>query len=111
MESFTTATNKNIRLALATVLLNISSYLYARGKFDDSIPELFLITIGNICGSELFETEAIVRVLVGLGTVLLLGDEFTKHAKTLNMGSMAQHVAGQHGNKAVAVAAEIQSIL
>lgn len=111
VDSFATSTNKNVRLALATVLLNTSSYLKSCRKYDDAIPELFLITVGNICGSELFENEAIVRVLVGFGTVLLVSDGFRKHAKTLNMGSMVQRVAGQHGIKAVAVAAEIQSIL
>ena len=111
VDSFATSTNKNVRLALATVLLNTSSYLKSCRKYDDAIPELFLITVGNICGSELFENEAIVRVLVGFGSVLLVSDGFRKHAKTLNMGSMVQRVAGQHGIKAVAVAAEIQSIL
>ena len=111
VDSFATSTNKNVRLALATVLLNTSSYLKSCRKYDDAITELFLITVGNICVSELFENEAIVRVLVGFGTVLLVSDGFRKHAKTLNMGSMVQRVAGQHGIKAVAVAAEIQSIL
>jgi phospholipase A-2-activating protein len=111
VDSFATSTNKNVRLALATVLLNTSSYLKTTNKYDDSVPELFSITIGNICGSDLFETEAIVRVMVGLGTVLLTGEEFRKRAKTLNMASMVQHVAGKHGSKAVAVATEIQAIL
>merc|ERR1719354_1560459 len=96
--NFTTSPNKNVRLALATVLLNTSSYLNTFGRYDDSIPELFL-------------TEAVVRVLVGLGTVLLVDDSFKKHANALTMGSMLDHVAGQHSEKAVAVAKEIESIL
>lgn len=110
VDSFATSTNKNDRLALATVLLNTSSYLKSVGRYDDSIPDLFLIIVGNICGSELYETEAIVRVLVGFGTFLLVDDAFKEKAKALNMGSMLQNVASQHGDKAAAIVAEIESI-
>ena len=111
VESYATSTNKNVRLALCTVVLNTSSYAKTVGRYDDSIPELFLIIIGNICGSALYETEATVRVLTAFGTVLLTNDAFMQKAKALNMGSMLQHVASQHGEKAAGVASEIQSIL
>ena len=93
------------------MVLNTSSYAKTVGRYDDSIPQLFLINIGNICGSALYETEAIVRVLTAFGTVLLTNDAFMQKAKALNMGSMLQHVASQHGEKAAGVASEIQSIL
>ena len=111
VESYATSTNKNVRLALCTVVLNTSSYAKTVGRYDDSIPELFLIIIGNICGSALYETEATVRVLTAFGTALLTNDAFMQKAKALNMGSMLQHVASQHGEKAAGVASEIQSIL
>lgn len=111
--SFATSTNKNIRLALASVLLNVSSYMKSAGRAtgDDTTPELFLITIGNICGSGLYETEAIVRVLIALGTSLLVSDSFKKKANDLNMTSMLQHVASHHGEKAASIVAEIRTIL
>ena len=93
------------------MVLNTSSYAKTVGRYDDSIPELFLIIIGNICGSALYETEATVRVLTAFGTVLLTNDAFMQKAKALYMGSMLHHVASQHGEKAAGVASEIQSIL
>lgn len=108
---FAASSNKNVRLALATVLLNTSSYLNTSGKFDDVIPELFLPIIGNMCGSGLFEVEAMVRVLVGFGTVLLVDDVFKRKAIELNMGSMLRHISSNHGDLANAVTTEILSIL
>ncbi len=113
VDSFTASTNKNIRLALATVLLNASSYLKSTGNSTNSedIADIFLITVGNICGSGVYETEAIVRVIVALGTAVMIGDVWRNKAKGLNMGSMLNHIASQHGEKAKAIVGEIQTIL
>jgi len=111
VDSFATSSNKNVRLALSTVILNTSSYLKTVGRFKEIIPELFLTIIGNICGSGLYETEAIIRVLIGCGTSLLVSDTFIQKAKALNMGSMLQLVPSQHGEKAAGIIKEILSIL
>jgi len=100
-----------VRLALSTVILNISSYLKTVGRSTDVTRELFLINIGNIFGSGLYETEAIIRVLIGFGTALLASDDFVQKAKTLNMGPMLQYIPSQHGKKAAEIVSEILSIL
>jgi hypothetical protein len=60
------------------------------------------------------ETEAMVRSLVALGTVLLLpggcGSEVKTLANERSIGSMVQRVAGSHGEMAGAVSKEIMSI-
>jgi len=111
-ETFSLATNKNIRLAVSTVLLNATSYLkHVPGTCADLHVDSVLSPAGKILGSGLYETEATVRVLVALGTVLLANDKFLKRAKELNMASMFQNDSSQHGAKASAVAKEILMIL
>lgn len=75
------------------------------------VPQLFLITVGNICGSGVYDTESILRILVALGTVLLVDDVFKKKAKDLNMMSMLHMFVNQHGEKAVCISKEIEFIL
>jgi len=75
------------------------------------VPELFLITVGNICGSGVYDNESILRVLVAFGTVLLVDEIFKTKAKDLNMMSMIQYFANQHGEKAASISKEIESIL
>jgi HJR/Mrr/RecB family endonuclease len=83
----------------------------ATGKYDLDAPELFLITVVNIFGSGVHDTESILRVLVALGTVLLVDEVFKKKAKDLNMMSMLNIFANQHGDKATCISKEIESIL
>lgn len=112
VESFSLATNKNVRLAVSTVLLNVTSYLkHVPGTCVDLHVDLVLYPGKRILSSGLYETEATVRVLVALGTVLLADDKFQKRAKELNMASIVHDDSSQHGAKATAVAKEIQMIL
>eukprot|EP01083_Nonionella_stella_P062517 162532_1 len=116
-----TSCNKNVRLALVTFLLNAASYMkssapaggyqHSNNNGTDIIPDLFLLTVGNICGSGLYEAEAITRLVVALGTAVLIDGTWLAKAKALNMGSMLQHVADQHGEKCRAIATEVRSIL
>jgi hypothetical protein len=92
-------------------LLNCSSHIKATCKYDVDVPELFLITVGNICGSGVYDNESILRVLVAFGTVLLVDEIFKTKAKDLNMMSMIQYFANQHGEKAASISKEIESIL
>uniref|UniRef100_A0A7S3QBI1 Phospholipase A-2-activating protein n=1 Tax=Chaetoceros debilis TaxID=122233 RepID=A0A7S3QBI1_9STRA len=119
VDEYATSGNKNVRLALVTVLLNAASFMkasapaggYQYNSGTDNLPDLFLITVGNICGSGLYEAEAIARLVVALGTAVLIDGTWLAKAKALNMGSMLQHVADQHGEKARAIATEVRSIL
>jgi len=71
--------------------------------------------VGNIVGCGAYESEAIVRSLVALGTVLLLPGESGMEAKRVtnerSIGSMLERVASMHGDMAKAVSSEISSIL
>ena len=102
--------NKNVRLAVSTVILNVSSHLKSTGKYGGDIPDLFIGVVGQILNSSLYETEAFVRTLIGFGTVLLVDDVFVQKSRAL-VGSNIQSIASQHGDTAAFVGAEIQSIL
>ena len=111
VEKFISSDNKNIRLAASTVLLNVSSDLKSTGNYVNEIPDLFLALIGKICANGSYETEAILRMSVALGTALLVDDVFVQKAKLLMLGSTIQNVARQHGDKATSISSEISSIL
>ncbi len=92
------------------MLLNVGSHLKSTGKYDGEIPELFLTIVGKVLSNDGYETEAVVRTLVALGTALLVADEFIQKAKSM-FGPNVQSVASRHGDKAAAIGAEIQSTL
>lgn len=52
-----------------------------------------------------------VRALVAFGTALLANDKFKMKAKSLNMGSVIQNSASQHGDIVASIVEEIQSVL
>lgn len=83
----------------------------AANSYALDVLEIFLITVGNICGSGLYDTEAILRVLVAFGTVLLVDDVFRQRARDLNMSSILHSFVSQHGDKAVSISKEIEQIL
>jgi hypothetical protein len=102
--------NKNVRLAISTTLLNVSSHLKSSMKYGCEIPDLFLALVAKILNSGTYEAEAVVRTLVALGTALLVDDVFIQKAKPLT-GHSLQTIANQHGDKATAVSTEVLSIL
>jgi len=110
-DSFVTSTNKNIRLSIATFILNVSSYLKNVGRCDDAVPELLLIPIRNVIGSGLYEVEALLRVMVALGTLLVVDHRFKVKAKELNADSWIEGINGKYGDKASEIADEIIRIL
>uniref|UniRef100_A0A7S2ULF7 Phospholipase A-2-activating protein n=1 Tax=Attheya septentrionalis TaxID=420275 RepID=A0A7S2ULF7_9STRA len=106
-QQFCNSSNKNIRLSVATVLLNASSYVYST-KNTNAIPPI--VSLGSaILTSGLYETEAIVRSLVAMGTVLLVSSSSAVEDQ-VSLLNQIQLVAAQHGDKAKSIAAEIQSI-
>lgn len=111
VQDFALSSNKNIRLAVSTVILNVSSYAHSTGSFTAISPDVVLSLVGSIVGSGTYETEALARALVGFGTILLVDDVFKQKAKGLEMKSMVERIGTEHGNKVTAVALEIQQIL
>eukprot|EP00804_Cyclotella_cryptica_P003849 CCRYP_015725-RA/>CCRYP_015725-RA protein AED:0.13 eAED:0.13 QI:658/1/1/1/0.5/0.33/3/49/678 len=107
--------NKNVRLALATALLNTSSYMYSSSSSSVSSAIRILDLVGTIVGSGKYESEAVGRILVALGTVLLIpgkcGLDAKQAARERGIVSMMERVASGNGDAAIAVAKEIRSIL
>lgn len=65
-----TGGNKNLRLTVSTVLLNIASGLHNQ---EGVPPSLLWDVLGHVLSSQpAYETEALTRALVALGTILLL---------------------------------------
>ncbi|KAL3783969.1 hypothetical protein HJC23_013349 [Cyclotella cryptica] len=107
--------NKNVRLAVATALLNTSSYMYSSSSSSVSSAIRILDLVGTIVGSGKYESEAVGRILVALGTVLLIpgkcGSDAKQAARERGIVSMMERVASGNGDAAIAVAKEIRSIL
>ena len=107
--------NKNVRLSVATAVLNTSSYIHSSSSPSTSEAECILDVVGTILGCGKYESEPIVRSLMALGTVLLLpgscGMEVKGLAKERSLGSTAERVASEHGELAKSVAKEILSII
>mmetsp|Transcript_149 Transcript_149/g.211 ORF Transcript_149/g.211 Transcript_149/m.211 type:complete len:850 (-) Transcript_149:52-2601(-) len=115
-EACATSGNKNVRLSVATAILNTSSYMHASSTpFPSSVAMRVVDVVGTIAGCGKYETEPMVRSLVALGTVLLLpggsGSEVKELAKERSIGSMVERVAAGHGEMASAVSKEIMSVL
>jgi phospholipase A-2-activating protein len=114
IEICSSSANKNARLATATALLNTSSYMHSSSSSSTNLAVRILDLVGIIAASGTYESEAISRVLLALGTVLLIpgscGEEAKRTAKERGMLSMLERVAS--GNDlSVATAKEIRSIL
>ena len=113
-----TSNNKNVRLSVATAVLNTSSYMMSSSSTappHSASAVRVLDVVGTIVGCDKYESEPIVRSLLALGTVLLLpggcGTEVRRVAKERSIGSMVERVSSGHGDMAKAVAKEILSIL
>lgn len=111
-----TSNNKNVRLSVATAILNASSYMMSSTAPPHSSSALLVLdVVGTIVGCGKYESEPIVRSLMALGTVLLLpggcGSEVQRVAKERSIGSMVERVSSGHGDMAKAVAKDILSIL
>lgn len=106
--------NKNVRLSLTTAILNTSSYMYSSSSSSTSWISGFFNVIDAILCCGKYESEAISRVLVALGTVLLIpgvcGDAAKRIARDKSMISTAERVASGH-DVSISVAKDIRSIL
>ena len=112
--------NKNVRLSVATAILNTSSYIYSTSS-PPSVASLnlFLDVINSIMECGKYEPEPMVRSLVALGTVLFLPDgrgaDAVKSLKGRGISSMLERLAntddGTSDGKTKAVVKEILSIL
>lgn len=109
-EEFVLSKNKNIRLSVATVLMNVGSFVSATPDTPDvSIQVVSLVD--KLLETKLYESEATVRALLALGTVVLAKQNAREAARSLYLSSKVEPAASPHGDKAKAIAKEIYSIL
>jgi len=109
-EKYLLSKNKNVRLSVATVLLNVSSYLNVQQNAEN-VSQTLVTQLTSILESKIYETEATVRALVALGTVIMARNEAKEIAKSLFLVGKIEMLASSHGDKAKATAKEIYSIL
>jgi phospholipase A-2-activating protein len=110
-EKYIMSSNKNIRLSVATVLLNISSYLHSTQNAND-VSEQVVRQVNKVLDSKLYDAESITRILMALGTILLARTHKAKDtANSLFMATKVEMMASPHGLKAQEIAKEIYKLL
>ena len=82
LQPFLSTTNRNLVVAIATLYINYAVLLLAGGDNTDTGRAMTLLEelVGII--SSVKDAEALYRSLVGVGTLLALGDEFRAKAQT-----------------------------
>lgn len=109
-EEFVLSKNKNIRLSVATALLNVGSFINASPDAPDVSLQVVSL-VDKLLDSKLYESEATVRALLALGTVVLAKGNAREASRSLYLTTKVEPAASPHGDKAKAIAKEIYSIL
>jgi len=113
-EAHALSSNKNIRLGVATVLLNISSHQnlpLGSSPAEPVLVERVILLCKTIVESNSYEAESIVRVLVALGTSILTNAVYKEQAKKLSIDTMLRNVRGQYPDHSRSVCDEILLLL
>jgi phospholipase A-2-activating protein len=108
--------NKNVRLSVATVLHNL---VYSMQPTHDRQTEeatavncdTIISSIKDILTNRQYETEALLRTLQTLGTLVLSHANAKSIASSLYMASMVEPAASPHGDIAKACAKEVYAVL
>jgi phospholipase A-2-activating protein len=103
---FANSANKNVRLSVATVLYNVAFYMHSKTARVDICIQIVTL-VNSILGWRSYETEALTRVLVALGTVAMSCPEAKEAAKSLYVVSKVEMAASPHGDLAKTVAKEV----
>lgn len=110
-EKYIRSSNKNVRLSVATVLLNVSTYLHTTPAATNVAAQV-VAQVNAILDAKTYDTESLSRALVALGTVLLARTADAKAAaNSLYMATKVEMAASPHGEKAQGVAKEIYMLL
>lgn len=110
---FIKSTNKNIRLSAATLLYNVCYYIHLQGgspAFAVAASQV-VVQIDSILKTKMYETEALVRSLIALGSIAMSSKEAKETAKSIYVVSLVEMSASPHGDVAKAVAKEVYSVL
>ena len=111
LQTFIASGNKNIRLSVATLLYNVSFYLQSTPTASPAIAGRAVEAATTVLRAKSYETEAIIRTLTALGTVLLASPSSKDVAKTLFVVSVVEMSASPHGDKAKSLAKEVYQVL
>lgn len=105
------SSNKNIRLSVATLLFNASFYLHqTKSEPRDATALKIVELVERIIDSKTYEGEALFRVLVAVGTLLLDFPTIVKPAAQ-QLTSKVEMAASPHGANVKAVAKEVYAVL
>lgn len=114
---FVSSGNKNIRLSVATVLHNACFYLHSTSSSSTSAAmktslSMEIMSIANgILTSKTYEEEAVMRTLVGVGTLVMLNEDAKNAAKGVYMASKVEPAASPHGAHVKGAAKEVYALL
>lgn len=104
--------NKNIRLSVATVLYNIGHYLHSNpSAATESIVLPMATTLNTILDARTYETEALFRSMVAVGTVVMTSKDAKEAAKAAHMQTKVEPAASPHTPQVKKLAKEIYSLL
>ena len=113
IQKFISSSKKDVRLSVATLLYNISFYLYST-KDTAPRPDIgvqIMTCVNTILDARTFESEAITRALIAVGTIALASPEAKEAAKEMCIISKVEMCASPHGDVAKAVAKEVYNVL
>lgn len=106
------SSNKNVRLSVATLLYNVCFYCHQK---NDAAGQSSVVKIVEIISAVLdmktYESEAMFRVLLALGTICLASTEAKATANVLLLTPKVQMASSPHTDQAKAAAKEITSVL
>jgi phospholipase A-2-activating protein len=111
-EKHVKSTNKTIRLSVATLLYNICYYLHQQksGESDIFAPKIVPL-FNEIISFKKYESEALFRTMVALGTLVMASPVAKDAANALLLASKVEPAASPQGEHARVVAKEIYSLL
>lgn len=103
--------NKNIRLSAATLLYNVAYYQHSQQAVSPVVASQVVVQVDTILKNKAYETEALIRGLVALGTTVMSNPEAKETAKSLFVVSRVEMAASPHGDTAKTVAKEVYHVL
>jgi phospholipase A-2-activating protein len=112
VEAHVQSSNKNIRLSVATVLHNACCYVKSNAQTaGGSAEHRILPMLNTIITSKTYESEAMMRALVALGTLVMSSKNAKEAAQTLFLASKVELAASPHGTSVKSAAKEVYAVL
>ena len=110
-KKFINSKNKNVRLSVATLLYNISFYIFMKDGDCPEIASQVVLQVDMILKSKIYDAEALIRSMVALGTVALASPKAKETATSDCVVSRVEMSASPHGELAKSLAKEVYNVL